>query len=73
MALGLEIAGLFGTEDARRIVAEAAEAAGEKVWPLPLPDEYRKLLDSPVADMKNVAGQWGGAIICWPCAQGIHR
>ena len=62
VALGLEIAGLFGTEDARGIVAEAAEAAGEKVWPLPLPEEYRKLLDSPVADMKNVAGPWGGAI-----------
>ena len=62
VALGLEIAGLFGTEDARRIVAEAAEAAGEKVWPLPLPEEYRKLLDSPLADMKNVAGPWGGAI-----------
>ena len=63
VALGLEYAGLFGTEDARRAVAEAAEAAGEKVWPLPLPEEYRKLLDSSVADMKNVAGQWGGALI----------
>ena len=62
IALGLEIAGLFGTEDARAAVAEAAEAAGEKVWPLPLPPEYRKLLDSPVADMKNTGGQWGSAI-----------
>ena len=62
IALGLEIAGLFGTEDARRAVAEAAEAAGEKVWPLPLPDEYRKLIDSTVADMKNTAGPWGAAI-----------
>ncbi|MDE0230948.1 MAG: leucyl aminopeptidase [bacterium] len=62
IALGLEYAGLFGTEDARRAVAGAAEAAGEKVWPLPLPPEYRKLLDSPVADMKNTGGQWGSAI-----------
>ncbi|MDE0187510.1 MAG: leucyl aminopeptidase [bacterium] len=62
IALGLEIAGLFGTEDARTAVGEAAEAAGEKVWPLPLPPEYRKLLDSPVADMKNTGGQWGSAI-----------
>ena len=29
----------------------------------PLPDEYRKLIDSPVADMKNTGGPWGGAII----------
>jgi len=43
-------------------VAEAAEAAGERVWPLPLPPEYRKLLDSPVADMKNTGGRWGGGI-----------
>ena len=63
VALGLEIAGLFGTEDGRSMVADAAEAAGEKVWPLPLPAEYRKLIDSPIADMKNVGGQWGGAII----------
>ena len=62
IALGLEIAGLFGTEEAREAVAAAAAAAGEKVWPLPLPPEYRKLLDSPVADMKNTGGQWGGAI-----------
>ncbi len=62
VAVGLEYAGLFGTEDARRVVAEAAAAVGEKVWPLPLPEEYRKLLDSPVADMKNIGTRWGGAI-----------
>ena len=60
VAVGLKYAGLFGSEDARRVVAEAAKAAGEKVWPLPLPQEYRKMLDSPVADMKNTGGRWGG-------------
>ncbi len=62
VAVGLRYGGLYGTEDARRMVAEAAEAAGERVWPLPLPPEYRKLLDSPVADMKNTGGRWGGGI-----------
>ena len=62
VAVGLRYAGLYGSEDARRMVAEAAEAAGESVWPLPLPPEYRKLLDSPVADMKNTGGRWGGGI-----------
>ena len=62
VALGLEWAGLFGSEEARQAMQEAAEAAGEKVWPLPLPPEYRKLIDSPVADMKNIGGRWAGAI-----------
>ncbi len=62
VALGLDYAGLFGSEEARRMVADAASAAGEHVWPLPLPSDYRKMLDSPVADMKNIGGRWGGAI-----------
>jgi leucyl aminopeptidase len=43
-------------------VRGAADRVGESVWPLPLPPEYRRLLDSEVADMKNVGGQWGGAL-----------
>ena len=35
-------------------VAAAADAAGEAVWPLPLPAEYRKQLDTEVADLKNI-------------------
>lgn len=62
VALGLEYAGLFGSEEARKMVEEAASYAGEKVWPLPLPSEYRKQIDSPVADMKNIGSRWGGAI-----------
>ena len=62
VALGLEYAGLFGSEESRQVVDEAAKAAGERVWPLPLPEDYRKMLDSPVADMKNIGGSWGGAI-----------
>jgi leucyl aminopeptidase len=45
-------------------VRAAADAAGEPVWLLPLPDDMRRQLDSEVADIKNVgAGRWGGALI----------
>ena len=44
-------------------VQEAAERAGESVWQLPLPDEYRKLIDSEVADVKNIGGgRYAGAL-----------
>ena len=42
---------------------QASRETDEKVWRLPLPPEYRKLLDSDVADMKNVGGPYGGALI----------
>ena len=64
VALGRKIAGLFGTDDAVGSVRAAAEAAGERVWHMPLPDDYRKLIDSEIADMRNTAGgeRYGGAI-----------
>ena len=44
-------------------VRAAADRAGESMWPLPLPKEYRKLLESEVADMKNIShGGYGGAL-----------
>jgi leucyl aminopeptidase len=62
IALGEEIAGLFGTGGAPDKVRAAAEAAGERVWPMPLPMDYRKKIDSDVADMKNTGSRYGGAI-----------
>jgi len=62
IALGDKIAGLFGTVDGAEQVQAAAEAAGERVWPLPLPADYRKKIDSDVADMKNTGPRYGGAI-----------
>ena len=44
-------------------VLAAARATNERTWQLPLVDDYRALLDSNVADLKNVGGPYGGAII----------
>ena len=54
---------MLGTHDAVASLLAAARFAGEKVWELPLEQEYRSQLDSTVADMKNVGERWGGAII----------
>jgi leucyl aminopeptidase len=65
VALGPRVAGLMGNDDGLvEQVRAAADAAGEDVWPLPLPDDLRPQLDSEVADLKNVSsGRWGGALI----------
>ena len=64
VALGPRIAGLMGNDDGWSAqVQAAADRADEAVWPLPLPTEYRKDLESEVADLKNVAsGRGGGAL-----------
>ena len=64
VALGRRIAGLMGNHEGwMGQVREASERAGESVWPLPLPEEYRKLIDSEVADIKNIGGgRYAGAL-----------
>jgi leucyl aminopeptidase len=63
VALGMRIAGLFASDDALAAALEAASArAGERLWRLPLVDDYRELIDSEVADMKNTGPRQGGAI-----------
>ena len=63
VALGQKCAGLMGTdEDLTQAILNAAKAAGENVWPLPLLDEYEELLKSDAADFKHVGARWGGAI-----------
>ena len=63
-ALGSDIAAVFGSDQALvDRVRTAADHADEPVWQLPLAtDRYRKLLDSNVADMKNIGGPYAGAI-----------
>jgi leucyl aminopeptidase len=64
VALGRKVAGLMGNHQGwQDQVAAAAARAGEEVWPLPLPEDYRKQIDSEVADIKNIGGgRYGGAL-----------
>ncbi len=63
VALGDKIAGAWSNDqDGLDEVLAAAARAGERVWPMPLPDDYRKNIDSDVADMKNTGPRYGGAI-----------
>ncbi len=62
VALGYEHVGLFSNnKDLETRVADAAKAAGERFWPMPLDAEYREYLKSDFADIANVGGRWGGA------------
>jgi leucyl aminopeptidase len=63
VALGHECAGLM-TEDDRlsRDLVHAGESAGERLWRLPLWDEYRENLKSEWADMKNTGGRNAGTV-----------
>ncbi len=63
-ALGLKMAAVFGNNQPFvDRVKDAAVDVDEQIWQLPLEHSYRKLIDSNVADMKNVGGPFGGAII----------
>jgi len=72
VALGQEHAGLFSNDDelAGRL-AKAGEASGERVWRMPLGPKYDKLIDSEIADMKNVGGGRDGGSIT--AAQFLQR
>ena len=64
VALASVNTGVFGSDTAftERVLA-SAKAAGEKMWPMPLDDEYRDLIKSTIADIQNVgSGKGGGAI-----------
>jgi leucyl aminopeptidase len=63
VALGYINAGIFASDD--DIYArfhQAAERAGEKMWRLPLDEEYRESIKSGIADIVNSGGRWGGAV-----------
>ena len=68
LALGKRHGALFATTDAlRSALAAAGDAGGDRLWPMPIVDDYRDALESPVADLRNIADQTrhysGGAII----------
>jgi len=63
VALGKDHAGLFSNNDelSGRLTSAGLET-GEKIWRMPLGPEYDKLIDSDIADMKNIGGRFGGSI-----------
>lgn len=62
-ALGTQVGGLFSNhQPLADELLRASQAAGEKLWQLPLVKEYKEMIKSSVADMKNIGGASGGAI-----------
>ena len=62
VALGKITTGLFATDGWTDVLLGAAKRAGEKIWPMPLFEEYRESLKSEIADVLNSPGRPGGAI-----------
>jgi leucyl aminopeptidase len=64
VALGNRTAGVMANDDSLAAeIADAAARAGEAMWPMPLPDDLRKGLDSTVADIANVSGDRSGGML----------
>jgi leucyl aminopeptidase len=71
VALGQEHGGMFSNdEDLAQKLTSAGIATGEKLWRMPLGEAYDKAIKSDIADMKNIGGRHGSAIIA---AQFIQR
>lgn len=56
-ALGSKIAGVFGNEELSVQLKRIGERNGDRVWPLPLMDEYERYLDSDYADLSNISSK----------------
>ena len=71
ISLGHEYGGLFTPDDelAKQLLA-AGQTCGDKLWRMPLGEPYDRLIDSPIADMKNVGSREAGSITA---AEFIHR
>ncbi|MCX5042617.1 leucyl aminopeptidase [Aldersonia sp. NBC_00410] len=64
VALGNRTPGVMGTEEFRDRIARVSQEVGENAWPMPLPAELRKDLDSKVADLANVSNhRFGGMLV----------
>jgi len=63
IALGKTTGGLFSNDDElSAALTEAGKAVGEPVWRMPLGEDYDRMIDSDIADMKNTGQRWGGSI-----------
>ena len=63
VALGKRTMGVMGTPELRDRVAELGRHTGEGGWAMPLPEHLRDGLDSPLADLQNIAGDPGGGML----------
>ena len=64
VALGSRTAAIMSNDDGLRdAVVAAAKAAGEQMWPMPLPAELRPSMDSSVADIANMGDKYGGMLV----------
>ena len=63
VALGMVNAGIFANDEEIFLrFSRALERAGEKMWRLPLDEEYKEQIRSSIADIMNTGGRWGGAV-----------
>jgi leucyl aminopeptidase len=63
VALGMVNAGVFANdEEMFQRFSRALQRAGEKMWRLPLDEEYKDQIRSSIADIMNTGGRWGGAV-----------
>jgi len=63
VALGHVATGMMGNDtEAMRLLKESGDRTYERVWELPMFEEYEALIKSEIADVKNTGGRWGGAI-----------
>jgi len=63
VALGVEYSGLFSNNQRlANAIVKAANKTGEKMWQMPLPEEYKEQNKSLIADIKNTGNRYGGAI-----------
>ena len=61
VALGSQAAGLFSNDDAlSAALLAAASVSGERLWPMPMYDEYKDAIKSDMAEVKNSGGRFGG-------------
>jgi leucyl aminopeptidase len=71
ISLGHEYGGLFSNdEELAEQLMVAGQTSGDKLWRFPVGEAYDKLLDSPIADMRNIGPRYGGSITA---AQFIKR
>ena len=71
ISLGKEYAGLFSnSETLAEALTKAGTESGDRLWRMPMGDSFDRMIDSPIADMKNVGPREGGSITA---AQFIQR